>query len=212
MDIAMLPHERTARQRTRRFLVVAAATTLVWLLLDMTAGAWRGHGWSDPWIVIRKGQRILELHQNGGVVKTYRVCLGLSPEGPKKVTGDKKTPEGEYFICYKSAESSYHRFLGISYPGEEDARAAFQNGLISLDRRDEIISSVKNRKTPPWNTALGGWVGIHGYPSDDYKHRWISLLYPKPDNWTDGCVAMWSFEIEELYSRVPVGTPVLIYP
>lgn len=210
--VSMSEPVRCTSDRLLLALFVAVAASLVWFLLDFNAGAWRGPGLFEPKIVIHKGQRVLELHQGGGVVRTYRVCLGMIPEGPKRVTGDKKTPEGEYFICYKSTESSYHRFLGISYPGEEDARAAFQNGLISLDRRDEIIASVKNGKTPPWNTALGGWVGIHGYPSDEYKRRWISLLYPKPDNWTDGCIAMWSFEIEELYSRVPVGTPVVILP
>jgi len=188
-----------------------AAVALALLIAEPCCGTQpRAH--DDVRIVIHKNDQILELHRNGSPVKSYRVCLGLDPQGPKRITGDRKTPEGEYFICYKSAESSFCRFLGISYPGEHDAQAAFESGLISLDSRDSIISRVRQRLAPPWNTKLGGWVGIHGYPTDPYQRRWISLLYPKPHNWTDGCIALWNFEIEDLFDQVTVGTPVSIEP
>ncbi|MGB6064221.1 MAG: L,D-transpeptidase [Desulfomonilaceae bacterium] len=163
-------------------------------------------------IVILKQRHILEFHQNGKPVRTYRVCLGLNPLGSKRVTGDAKTPEGEYFICYKNAASRFHRFLGISYPSAADAQTAFESGLISLDKRDYIVNTLRTGKAPPWDTTLGGWVGIHGYPSDENERKWVTLLYPKPDDWTDGCIAMWDFEIEELFSKVSLGTPVIISP
>jgi lipoprotein-anchoring transpeptidase ErfK/SrfK len=75
-----------------------------------------------------------------------------------------------------------------------------------------IIQKVKQGEAPPWATKLGGWVGIHGYPTVDYYRRWASILFPKPWNWTDGCIALWNFEIEELFSRVKLGTPVKILP
>lgn len=163
-------------------------------------------------IVVYKDRQLLEFHSNGSIVKAYRVCLGTSPQGPKTITGDSKTPEGDYFICYKSTASRFHRFLGISYPGIEDAQKAFENGVISLDNRDSIIHSIRNGKTPPWETKMGGWVGIHGYPSENYENIWTLLLFPKPHNWTNGCIAMWNFEIEELFPKVSLGTPVLIVP
>ncbi len=166
----------------------------------------------DAHIVVFKERQILELHENGTMTRSYRICLGMNPVGTKQITGDQKTPEGDYFICSKSTDSRFHRFLGISYPGAADAQAAFERGLISLDDRDAIIQSAENGKTPPWNTKLGGWVGIHGYPTDWYKRLWVALIYPKPHNWTDGCIAMWNFEIEELFARVCVGTPVQIQP
>src|SRR4030042_1725251 len=55
-------------------------------------------------VVIRKGPQLLELHENASSVATYRVCLGLDPVGPKRVVGDKETPEGDDFICLKSTE------------------------------------------------------------------------------------------------------------
>ncbi len=163
-------------------------------------------------IVVRKAEQLLELFRNGSRIKAYRICLGSNPIGAKTCVGDRKTPEGDYFVCYKSTGSRFWRFLGLSYPGEEDARRAFEQGAISLDKRNLIIDSIREGKRPPWDTELGGWVGIHGYPTDEYLRRWCAILLPKPDNWTDGCIAMWNSEIEELYSLVPVGTPVLIVP
>ena len=163
-------------------------------------------------IVISKSRQTLEFFKNGSHKKSYRVCLGLNPTGPKRVQGDSKTPEGDYFVCYKSAASRFHRFLGISYPGSHDAQAAFEAGLICLDERDAIIDCIRKGEAPPWNTPLGGWVGIHGYPSGAYESKWALLLYPKPHNWTDGCVALWNFEIEELYGSVRLNTPVRIEP
>jgi murein L,D-transpeptidase YafK len=163
-------------------------------------------------IVILKQQQVLELYAKGSKVRSYRICLGVNPVGPKEVTGDQKTPEGDYFICYKSANSRFHRFLGISYPSVADAYRSFEKGVISLDQLHSIVNTIQSNGTPPWETKLGGWVGIHGYPTNEHHQRWVSLLFPKPDNWTDGCIAMWNFEIEDLFSLVTIGTPVSIVP
>jgi murein L,D-transpeptidase YafK len=167
---------------------------------------------SDTRIVVLKERQLLELYSKGSKLRTFRICLGMSPSGPKRLTGDQKTPEGDYFICYKSASSRFHRFLGISYPSVTDAHLSFEKGLISLDELHSFIHAIQNNGSPPWETKLGGWVGIHGYPENEYHRKWISLLFPKPDNWTDGCIAMWNFEIEELFSLVPIGAAVSIAP
>ncbi len=141
------------------------------MITAYSAGASAGEDFRvirDTRIVINKGKQILELHRNGDKIAEYRVCLG-NPRGPKRITGDGKTPEGNYFVCTKSTASHYCRFLGISYPGGNDAQAAFERGLISRDTRDAIIRRVKNGQPPPWNTKLGGWVGIHGYPTDEVQ-------------------------------------------
>jgi murein L,D-transpeptidase YafK len=185
------------------------------IVVSCGAGAPADEGFNiirDTRIVIHKGKRTLELHRNGDKIAEYRVCLGGAPRGPKRITGDCKTPEGDYFICTKSTASHYCRFLGISYPGGNDAQTAFERGLISRNTRDAIISRVSSGQSPPWDTKLGGWVGIHGYPTDQYRNLWVVLFYPKPHNWTDGCIAMWNFEIEDLFSKVFVGTPISILP
>ncbi len=162
-------------------------------------------------IVIWKADRKLELYEGNQLAKTYRICLGWNPLGAKQMTQDGKTPEGDYFICYKTEASKFYRFLGISYPGADDATWAFETGRISRSVKNSIDGFTVG-SDPPWNTALGGWVGIHGYPTKWYDKMWTVLLYPKPHDWTNGCIALWDFEIEELFSKVNVGTPITILP
>src|SRR5262245_60999237 len=53
----------------------------------------------DPSIVVTKSKRRLQLFSQGNLVKTYRVGLGLSPIEDKIKAGDRRTPEGEFYIC-----------------------------------------------------------------------------------------------------------------
>lgn len=213
--LATSPHRLLQSRFSRLVLTLLASTFLLTqdAVKDVAFGADTSWASTPPLrMVIHKARQVLALYEGGRLVKTYRVCLGLEPAGAKIETGDRRTPEGEYFICSKSSSSSFHRFLGLSYPGELDAIRAFEDGLISLETRNAIVRSAKEGRTPPWNTKLGGWVGIHGYPTEGNQKRWVSLLYPKPHNWTNGCIALWDSEIEELYAILPVGTPVTILP
>lgn len=163
-------------------------------------------------ITIYKHLQLLTLRLPDASEKKYRVCLGSHPQGPKTTVGDKKTPEGVYYVCCKNLDTNYHRFIGVSYPGPADGQAALAKGAITRNTYDKIVSSARTRSAPPWNTELGGWIGIHGYP-DKYPQRlWMPILHPKPDNWTDGCIAMWDSEIETVFKAVKIGTPVLIMP
>ena len=51
---------------------------------------------------------------------------------------------------------------------------------------------------PPWKTALGGEIMIHGGGTDS--------------DWTEGCIAVSDLEAEELFRALPLGTPVEIAP
>ncbi len=50
----------------------------------------------------------------------------------------------------------------------------------------------------------GGDIFIHG--SDGRRPR------RNPEDWTAGCIALSNAEIEEIWRRVPVGTPIVIQP
>jgi len=205
---------RSSTSGYRRFPAFLGVMVLT-LVVCGQAPAKAANEWADgqdTTIVLYKSKQLMALYRNGTKVRQYRVCLGLNPYGPKRTVGDYRTPEGDYYICSKNTASGYHRFLGISYPGEKDAQMAFERGMISKDKRDSILAKIKTGGAPPWDTELGGWVGIHGYPSDAYRGLWIALFYPKPHNWTDGCIAMWNYEIEDLFARVSVGTPIRILP
>lgn len=155
---------------------------------------------NDPtsfYIKIDKSERTLALIDNGEVVKQYQIGLGFAPKGDKQQEGDGKTPEGEFYICMKNPNSQYHLSLGLSYPNEEDAIRGLDQKIISEEEAKQIASAIKQAGKPPWKTALGGEIFIHGHGASS--------------DWTLGCVALENDDIEELYALVEMGTPVKIY-
>jgi len=147
-----------------------------------------------------KARRELWLVNNGQVERKFDVALGKEPDSKKLRRGDGRTPKGRYFICSKKPQSRFRRFLGISYPNVEDAEKAYREHLISGDEWADILFATLHQTTPPWSTALGGWVGIHGYGNREELQV----------NWTEGCIAVSNDSIDYLYDRVAIGTPVII--
>lgn len=136
-------------------------------------------------IVVDKGKRELTLWSKKKKLKTYRIVLGGNPVGDKEKEGDLRTPEGRYTIDAKNPNSSFYKSLHISYPDKTDRVQARRQGV-----------------------SPGGAIMIHGTP--DY----IAALYATgifPD-WTAGCIAVSNDEIDEIFRRVPVGTPIVIKP
>lgn len=134
-------------------------------------------------ILVIKHKRKLMVFSNGDLIKTYKISLGKRPVGKKEFEGDKKTPEGLYFINDKSSDSDFHLNLGISYPNEADKKHA-----------------EKLNKNP------GGQIKIHGLKIGlgfiGKFHRFF--------DWTLGCISVTNKEIEELYKNVPIGTEIEI--
>jgi len=149
-------------------------------------------------IVVIKSKRELQVVAGESILRRYRVGLGLEPRMPKVAKGDFATPEGNYFVCSKNSKSKWGLSLGVSYPNPNDAERGLESKLISNEQHDEIISAFVNRSAPPMDTPLGGLIMIHGLSSS-----W---------DWTDGCVALNTQDIEELFDAVPIGTPVEIRP
>ena len=58
-------------------------------------------------IVIKKSERILYAVKNDKIIKKYNIALGRNPKGHKKKEGDKKTPEGYYFVDGKNLKSNF---------------------------------------------------------------------------------------------------------
>ena len=105
-------------------------------------------------ILIIKHERKLIVYSNGDELKTYKISLGKRPVGKKEFEGDKKTPEGLYFINDKSSNSDFHLNLGISYPNEADKKNAEKlnknpggqihhiqaSGLLPRHQRGKVLS------------------------------------------------------------------------
>lgn len=157
-------------------------------------------------LVIWKSQYTLTLYKGDTPLKTYRAVFGRGfQDGDKRMQGDKRTPEGEFYICTMNASKRFYRFMGLSYPGLKHAEYGLQSKLISPADYAMIKKAIDGRQPPPWETRLGGAVGIHG--------RIAGGSVDQPDmNWTDGCIALDNAAVDEIYSVVSLGTPVTILP
>ena len=134
-------------------------------------------------IVVVKSQHELLLTNGDRVIRTYRVAIGRGGLEAKQHQGDHRSPEGEYVIDRRKANSRFHRALHVSYPNETDRQRA---RVLGLDPGGDImIHGIQNGL---------GWIGPF--------HRAV--------DWTDGCIAVTDFEIEEIWAAVPDGTPVEI--
>jgi murein L,D-transpeptidase YafK len=136
-------------------------------------------------ILVIKSARTLTLMRQGKTLKTFRVALGPEPNGPKSQINDGKTPEGNYLIDSKNEHSHYHLSLHVSYPNATDRARARKMGVNP-----------------------GGEIMIHGLPP---AYAWIGAAHRQKD-WTLGCIAVTDAEIEEIWAKVPVGTPIEIRP
>src|SRR5437762_5833866 len=152
----------------------------------------------SPRIIVKKAERKLLLYSGSKLVRTYRVGLGLSPVGDKVREGDRRTPEGDFYIFTKNDRSAYYLSLGVSYPNAAHARRGLRDGLISQVQYNSIMSALNQKQAPPQNTRLGGDIYIHGNGSSS--------------DWTWGCVALEDRDIRALFDAVLVGTPVTIRP
>lgn len=154
----------------------------------------------DQALYIWKGRRLMVLREAGQIVRRFDVVLGIDPDLPKVRQGDNRTPEGTYYVREKKTQSSFRRFLGLSYPNVADAERGLDRRLISQEEWADILFANLYGRTPPWTTRLGGRIGIHGYGD-------------RPElsvDWTQGCIAVRNDDIEYLYQRVELGTPVHI--
>ncbi len=149
-------------------------------------------------VVVRKAARQLLLIDGDQVLATFPVGLGRNPVGQKQTRQDNRTPEGEYFVCYRKEASRYHLFLGLTYPNPDDAARALGAGLITATEAEAILDAGMKKARPPWNTALGGPFGLHGFGADE--------------DWTEGTVALANSHIEELFWNLPDGTSVVVEP
>ncbi|WP_123054212.1 L,D-transpeptidase family protein [Clostridium sp. JN-1] len=148
-------------------------------------------------IKVYKKKKILELYADKKLIGRFDISLGSSIDGKKEMQGDNKTPEGNYYICYKTNKTKHTYFIGISYPNIQDAKKGLEQGTIDKQTFDRIKSAIDEKKQPPWNTALGGDVGIHG-GKDNH-------------NLTCGSVMLSNDDINILKKYVTLNTPVDIY-
>ena len=136
-------------------------------------------------VLVKKAERRMFLLKNGTPFREYHISLGDNPVGHKQQQGDERTPEGVYTIDYRNPKSAYHLSLHISYPNKKDRAAAAKKGVNP-----------------------GGDIFIHGLPNG---YGALNAAFTRMD-WTDGCIAVTSKEIEEIWKLVRNGTIIEIMP
>jgi murein L,D-transpeptidase YafK len=153
-----------------------------------------------------KSKRVMLVTDGSRVTKRFRISGGKGGHGAKMRQGDNRTPVGTYRIVDFNPASRFHLFMLLDYPNLKDAVFGLENRRINHPQFDRIVEALKDGKTPPQNTALGGMIGIHGIgPINDQK-----LHIHREFNWTNGCIALTNEEISELKQYVGIGTKVVI--
>ena len=150
-------------------------------------------------IVIEKEKRCLSVYNDEGRrLLLFRAALGKNPVGHKQCEGDGKTPEGTYFVCLKREKGKYGHSLGLSYPSLTDAKNAVSEGRLNADLLHLFEEAERGTKRPPWGTALGGEIYIHGGGCDS--------------DWTAGCIALSDADAQQLFALINHGDRVTIIP
>jgi murein L,D-transpeptidase YafK len=136
-------------------------------------------------VVVRKSERKLYLLHRGEVIRSYRVSLGLQPQGAKERAGDFRTPEGHYQLARRNSHSDYFLSIQVSYPNADDARRAHGH-----------------------HEDPGGSIMIHGLPNN-LRH---SPDYYATADWTDGCIALSNSDMVEVWLMTQDNVRVEILP
>lgn len=158
----------------------------------------------DIRIQVDTDSRVLQVLRGTRVVASFEdIAIGRYGKSYFRRKGDNKTPLGNFRVGWITTKTRYHLFLGLTYPDQEAADRALQDGRIDEAQWQAIRRATQAGRTPPQNTPLGGNIGIHGIGAGDVE---VHGQY----NWTNGCVALTNAQIDRLADWVRVGTPVEI--
>ncbi len=159
---------------------------------------------SNVWIRVSKRGHRVELYRGAARLHTFKADFGYNAfldkvrQGSTSRRDHWRTPEGLFYIVRKNPNSAFDKALVLNYPTAADARRGFAQGLISRTTRNAIVQANAQRRMPPMNTPLGGWIELHG----DGTGAGV--------NWTQGCIALHNRDMQTLWWWTQVGTPVLI--
>lgn len=151
-----------------------------------------GQSTENPYyIIVDKSDYELKVYDEEGWYATYPIVFGSKDLGDKMREGDKKTPDGNFKVIQKKIHPKWSYELLLDYPNES-----------SIQR----FNARKQRGLLPKNAKIGGGIAIHATrPEEEWT---VDNFY----NWTDGCVSVKYTEMKDLFSFIPVGTPVTIQP
>lgn len=155
-------------------------------------------------IEVNTTERNLTVWAGNKAIRHYRnIAIGSGGVSEVHYQGDESTPLGEYTVLWINRDSPFDIFVALNYPNRKHADLALKAGHLSLEEYRSITAASRYNARPPFNTALGGRIGIHGIGLGNRQIHEIA-------NWTNGCVALTNEEMRELIQWIHVGTKVTI--
>jgi murein L,D-transpeptidase YafK len=148
------------------------------------------HATGNDALIVDKSEAKMYHVKKGMLVESFPIDLGLNPFDDKLREGDRATPEGIYKISSKFPEnvSTYYKALKINFPNKEDSIEFARNKSLGII---------------PQDASIGGSIEIHGEGSGKATSK---FRY----NWTFGCVALKNTDMDKIYERIELGTPIAI--
>ena len=140
------------------------------------------------YIIIYKSSYELKVFDDEGWYATYPTG-GARGLDDKMREGDKLTPEGSFKIILKKIHPKWGPELLLDFPNEESI---------------QLFNERKATGKIPKNAKIGGGISIHAARQQE------DWTVDEKYNWTDGCIALKYTEMQDLYSYIPIGTPVII--
>ena len=141
------------------------------------------------YIIIDKSDYELKVYDDEGWYATYPIVFGSKDLGDKMKEGDRKTPDGKFKIILKKIHPKWGPELLLNYPNNESLQR------FNERRRKGLLSK---------NAKIGGGIAIHATrPEEEWT---VDNFY----NWTDGCISVKYTEMKDLFSYIPLETPVTI--
>jgi len=143
------------------------------------------------YIIVDKSDYELKVFDDQGWYATYPIVFGSKDLSDKMRAGDRRTPTGDFKVILKRIHNKWGPELLLDYPNDESYRR---------------FNERKSRGLLPDNARIGNGIAIHATrPQEEWT---VDNFY----NWTDGCVSVKYSEMKELFSYIPLGTPVTIRP
>jgi hypothetical protein len=135
-------------------------------------------------LLVDKRAQLAVLWTKGKPVRWFDVELGYNGLERKLKSGDGATPEGAYRVVRKKSrgETKYYKALLLDYPNAEDKRR---------------FREARQNGELHQDTSIGSLIEVHGDGG-------------RGENWTDGCVAVTNQEMDYLFEKLSVGSPVVI--
>lgn len=141
--------------------------------------------------LVEKSQHRVTVFYNLEPIKAYESVFGTAPVGDKRIEGDRKTPEGIFYIHDLYPHDDWSKFIWLNYPTPQSWRR-------------HLRAKLSGEIGPL--TTIGGQIGIHGVPEN--ADGYIDTR----SNWTWGCISLKNADVDEIYSVAAQNTLVEILP